>query len=162
MVPYFDTAARPYASSISTRIILHLFRCSSSCGTIINDLSACSDACPDSNWENVTHYLTGNDAPVVGGIATYTDLTVRTNAGRFYLRAGWVRDKRLTWGDTAEFMVIPNHVVTTGVSSDDQYHVQPVPSQAFSACDLKILPRDDVRCRGTALLPQIRWVKCEC
>ena len=160
LVPYFDSAARPYASSSSTRIVLHLFRCRSRCGTLINDLSACSEACPVSSWENVTQYVSGNDAPVVGGLATYTNLTVLTNAGRFYLRAGWVRDHRLTWGDTAEFVVMPNHIVTAGVVNGDQYLVKSVPSQASTACDLDLLPRDDVRCRGTAFLPQIRSVTC--
>ena len=158
VVPYFDSAARPYASSMSTRIVLHLYRCNSTCGTLLDALSTCSEACPDANWENVTSYVTGNDAPVVDGVASYTDFTVRSNAGRFYVRAGWVRDDRLTWGDTLNFVVTPHHILTSGVSAGDLFTVGAVPAPSFDLCDLGLFSRDDVRCRGSAVLPAIRYV----
>jgi hypothetical protein len=158
LVPYFDSATRPYPLSTSTRIVLHLYRCNSTCGTLFDALSTCSEACPDTNWENVTSYVTGNDAPIVDGVATYTSFTVHSNAGRFYLKAGWVRDSRLTWGDTLAFIVMPHHILTSGVSTGDQFTVGAVPAAAFEFCDLGLLSRDDVRCRGSAILPAIRYL----
>jgi hypothetical protein len=158
LVPYFDSAARPYPSSTSTRIVLHLYRCNSTCGTLFDALSTCSEACPGTNWENVTSYVTGNDAPIVDGVATFTELTVDSNAGRFYLKAGWVRDSRLTWGDTLDFIVMPHHILTSGLSTGDQFTVGAVPAAAFEFCDLGLLSRDDVRCRGSVILPAIRYL----
>lgn len=155
LVPYFDSAARPYATSVDTRIILHLYRCNSTCGTLQNALSLCPVSCPKANWENVTHHLFGNSAPIAAGVATFTQLTVQSNAGRFYLQAGWVRDGRLSMGDTMNFVVTPHHIVTSGVLSGDQYEVNRVPLAALEQCDLGLLDIDDVRCRGNAFLPHI-------
>jgi hypothetical protein len=160
LVPYFDSAGRPYAWSSPSRIVIHLYRCSSACGPLQNALQACSFPCPSSEWENVTQYLTGNVASIINGVATFNQLTVHSNAGRFFLQAGWDRNERLTWGDTEEFIVMPNHLVTSGVVSGDQYTVQAVPAASFAPCDMQLISRDDVRCRGNAILPHVRQVLC--
>ena len=158
LVPYFDSDARPYASSVSTRVVLHLFRCKTTCGTLLEDLRICSEPCDETQWENVTHSLTGNDAPISGGAASYSQLRVNSNAGRFYLKAGWVRDNRLTWGKSIDFVVLPYRIETVGIRRNDQYKVQSVPREpalSFQLCDLGILPTDDVRCRGNAFLSPV-------
>ena len=146
LVPYFD----------STAVILSLYRCKSTCGTLINSLSSCSEACGDSEWENSTEYLMGGQSLLTNGETRFRSIAVRSNAGRFYLKAAWARDQGRSSAYTENFIVLPHHIETDGVEEGDQYVVQAAPLTSFQACDTGLLSREDVRCRGNAILPPIR------
>lgn len=89
-----------------------------------------------------------------GGVCR--SLTVQKNAGRFYLELLWLLDGVST-DRTAEFIVLPYTVRVAGITPNQVFTVgDNFPGPTRDRCRLGLVDLEDVRCRGSALLENVR------